>query len=160
MTAASAAIAFAAAAQVDANTMLRSHAILWAAALVLAMVGAACASAFSEPLDAAACAMAIALSSAVAVFAGGPVLDAIPRWLLEGALIFNPLVAMAGAANIDLFRMELLYQVSPLAHRHVDYPAPVTVFAAYVLVAVALLLVAARRFNREAVTFSVERTRT
>ena len=157
MTAASAAIAVVAVPEVDASTMAQSHAIVWAAALFLTMVGATCASMFSEPLDAAACAMAIALSVALALFAAGPVLDAIPRWLLDGALILNPLVAVASAASFDLFRTELLYQLSPLAHRHVDYPAPATAFVTYILFAFALLLLTARRFNRRAGTSSLER---
>ena len=157
LTAASAAIAFVAAPQVDASTMVQSHAIVWAAALLFTMVGAACASMFSEPLDGAACALTMTISSAIGIFAAGPVLDAIPRWLLHGALIFNPLVAVSSAASFDVFRTELLYQLSPLAHRHVGYPAPATVFVTYVLVALALLLLTARQFKRRAFTPSVER---
>lgn len=157
MTAAFAAIAFVAAPQVDASTMVQSHAIVWAVALLFTMVGATCASMFSEPLDAAACAMTVALSGAVGIFAASPMLDAIPRWLLDGALILNPFVAVSSAASFDLFRTELLYQLSPLAHRHVDYPAPATAFVTYVLLAFLLLLVTARRFNRRAGSSSVER---
>jgi hypothetical protein len=157
MTATSAVIAFAMRAPIDANTVLRSHVILWAAALALATLGAMCAAIFGEPLDAAACAIGAALFAATALFVGGPALDNIPRWLLDASLVANPIVATAASANIDLFRMDLLYQLSPLAHRHVEYPAATTTFAAYVLIAAASLLFTARQFTSRVTRRSVER---
>ena len=49
------------------------------------------------------------------------------------------------AASIDIFRMDLLYQLSPLAHRQVDYPSFTAAFGAYVSVAVVLLFLSARQ---------------
>ena len=124
---------------------LQSHAILWSAALALAAFGALCGRMSREPLDAAACAVGLALLTAFALFAAGPVLDSIPAGLLHAALAANPIVATAAAASIDIFRMDLLYQLSPLAHRQVDYPSFTAAFGAYVSVAVVLLFLSARQ---------------
>ena len=157
MTATSVVIAFAIRSPIDASTLLLSHVILWAAALALAALGAVCAAIFGEPLDAAACAIGVALVASTSVFVGGPVLDSIPRWLVNASLIGNPIVATAASANIDLFRMDLLYQVSPLAHRHVEYPTAATTFVVYVLIAAASLFLTARQFNNRVIKLSVER---
>ncbi len=146
MTAISAAIAVAMRTTIDAD-MLRSHATLGMAALTFAALGAACARMFREPLDAAACAIGIALVAAFALFAAGPVLDSTPRWLLRAVLVINPVVATAAAASIDILRMDMLYQLSPLAHRHVDYPVLTTTLAVYVLFAAGLLGLSARQFT-------------
>jgi hypothetical protein len=157
MTVTSAVIVFTIRAPIDANTVLRSHVILWAAALTLATLGAVCAPMFDEPLDAAACAIGIALVVTTPVFVGGPALDSIPRWLVNASLVVNPIVATAASANIDLFRMDLLYRLSPLAHGHIEYPAASTTFAVYVLLAAVSLLLAARQFNSRVIGLSVER---
>lgn len=157
MTATSALIAFTIRAPIDANTLLLSHVMLWAAALALATLGAVCAPMFEEPLDAAACAIGVALAATTPVFVGGPALDSIPRWLVNASLVANPIVATAASANIDLFRMDLLYRLSPLAHGHVEYPAATTTLAAYVLIAAASLLLTARLFNNRVIKLSVER---
>jgi len=146
MVALSAALSAAMRTTMDASTMLSAHAILAAAALALATLGAGCARLFREPLDAAACATCVALLTGFAVFASGPVLDDLPRWVLEAALAVNPVVATASSAGIDIFRMDLLYQLSPLAHRQVEYPEFSTTFGAYVLSASAWLVLSARPF--------------
>jgi hypothetical protein len=92
-----------------------------------------------------------------AVFAAGPVLDGLPRRVLDAALVANPVVATAAGANLDLFRMNLFYQLSPLAHRQVDYPAVAVALAAYTLMAVGMLLLAAGRLDRTRPTFTLER---
>lgn len=157
MTVTSAVIVFTIRAPIDAKTVLLSHLVLWAAAMALATLGAVCAPLFDEPLDAVACAIGIALVVTTPVFVGGPALDSIPRWLVNASLVVNPIVATAASANIDLFRMDLLYRLSPLAHGHVEYPAATTAFAVYVLLAAALLLLTARQCNSSAIGFSVER---
>jgi hypothetical protein len=129
-------------------TLATSHAVFWAAALALAALGAVCGSVLSEALDAAACALGIALIVGLGLFAVGPVLDAIPRRLIDVALVGNPIVASAAAANIDIFRTEPFYRLSPLAHIQIDYPTPATTFIWYALVAVALFVGSARRLGR------------
>ena len=144
MTALSAAAVLTLRGTLDASSWLHAHAVLWSAALALAAFGALCGRMFPEPLDAAACAIGVALLTALALFAAGPLLDTLPAWLLDAALTSNPIVATAAAASIDIFRMDLLYQASPLAHRLVDYPSFTAAFGAYVSLTVVLLFLSAR----------------
>ncbi len=147
MTALSLAIMLETRAPIDAVMLVRTHAILSMAALAFAATGALCARMFREPLDAAACATATALFATFALFTGGPAIDSVPRWLLDAALVVNPIVAMEASANIDIFRTDLVYQLSPLAHRQIDYPAFSTALGAYALIALALLVLSARQFS-------------
>jgi hypothetical protein len=157
MTAASAAIVLAMQTAMESRPLVWSHAILWAAALALAMLGAACASMFREPLDAGAAAVGVALLGTIALFAAGPALDLLPGSVLDAALAVNPIVTTAAAADLDLWRMPLLYQLSPLAHRQVEYPAGGTALTAYLLIAGALLFLAVRQFTIKADNISIER---
>jgi hypothetical protein len=118
-----------------ARVIVVSHLTLGAAALALGALGAFCALVFRDVLDAAACSASIAIVSACGVIvAGAPIRD-LPTPLLNAALLASPVVATASAANIDIFRSELLYQISPVAHRLFEYPAWYTASALYVLVA-------------------------
>jgi hypothetical protein len=102
--------------------VLTSHATLGAVALALAAFGAWCGALFRDPLDAAACSSIIVLVAAGGLFvAGASVADA-PPGLLDAALTASPLVAVASAAHIDIVRMGVPYQISPLAHLQVNYP--------------------------------------
>ena len=144
LTAASALTVLALGPTIEPVTLAASHAMLWAAALLLAALGAVCGSVLSEALDAAACALGIALVVGLGVFAVGPVLDVVPRRLLNAALVGNPIVASAAAAHVDIFRTEPFYRLSPLAHIQIDYPTPATTFIWYALVAVVLFVGSAR----------------
>jgi hypothetical protein len=157
VTAASAAAALALQSSFDAAALLRSHAMLWTIALAFAAMGAAAAAAIARPLDGAAAAIGAAVMAVTAVFAAGPALDGLPRRVLDGALVANPVVATAAGANLDLFRMNLFYQLSPLAHRQVDYPPVAVALAAYTLMAVGMLLLAAGRLDRTRPTLTLER---
>jgi hypothetical protein len=157
MTATSAMGVFAAGTTMEVRTVVWSHAILWAAALTLSMLGAACASIYREPLDAGAAAVGLAVLGTIALFAGGPALDAIPEALLQAALAVNPIVATAASADIDLWRTHVLYQVSPFAHRHVEFPDIGTTLVAYLLIAGALWLLAARLVMHKIDNPSLER---
>jgi hypothetical protein len=159
-TASSAAIALALQSSIDASALLKSHAMLWTVALTFAAMGAACAAMLAEPLDGAATATGAAVLAATALFAAGPALDRVPPRLLDAALVVNPVVATAVGANLDLFRMGLFYQLSPLAHRQVDYPAAAVALAAYALMAVGMLLLAAARLDRRRPTVTIERMAT
>ena len=156
LTLVSAAIAFAMRTSLDAGVIWRAHAILWAAALALMALGAACSAAFGESLDAAACAVGLALLATAGLFAAGPALDSVPRALLDGALTVNPIVATAAAANVDIFRMEPLYRLSPIAHRPIEYPDPTTAFVTQM--AIAVILTMCVRGPSRTRTLSPERT--
>lgn len=124
-----------------------SHATLASAAVALVALGALCAATFRDRLDAAAAAItAVMVLSAGVLVAGAPVADA-PRAVIEAALMASPVVAIASAAGIDLARTETLYQVSPLARLHFDYPTWY-VASAWYLAAACLFSIAASRVMR------------
>jgi hypothetical protein len=112
-----------------------SHATLAAVALALAAFGAFCGTAFSDPLDAAACSLTIVLLAAGGLLVAGASVSEAPRALLDLAMTASPLIAMTSAAHIDIVRMDMLYVISPLAHLQVSYPSWQTACAAYSLVA-------------------------
>jgi hypothetical protein len=103
--------------------VLAVHATLGAATIALVAVGALCRRVFADVLDAAACGVTAAVVAGFGVFIIGPAAIDLPAPLLNLALIASPLVAVASAANVDIFRGELLYQLSPIAHRQFEYPA-------------------------------------
>ena len=155
MTGASALIAFAMRPGIEAMALAQCHAIIWAAALALGTLGTTSACLLSDPLDAAACAVVIAGGAAFSVLVAGPALDPLPPALLDAVLTVNPIVGVAAAAGIDLFRMEPLYRMSSLAH--VEYPAAASTFGVHVLISVALLLLTARDGHRRRTITSIER---
>jgi hypothetical protein len=110
-------------ARVPWPTAMATHLTLGAAAIALAMFGAWCGSTFGDPLDAAACSLAVTLMATCGFFFLGSLIEDLPTPMLNAALLANPIVAVASAANIDLLRFEFLYQISPIAHRRFDYPA-------------------------------------
>lgn len=122
-----------------------SHATLGAVALALAAFGVLCATAFHDPLDAAACSLLIVMvATGGLLVAGASVADA-PRALIDVALTASPLVTIAAAAHIDIVRMGVPYQISPLAHIELEYPAWYTASAWYVAVAAACFAAATWR---------------
>jgi hypothetical protein len=118
----------------DADAMrfvATSHAVLASATVVLAALGAWLGSVFREPLDAAAIALTIAVTAAYGVLvAGAPVGELSPA-MLKAALLASPVMSVATAAHVDLVRTDIWYQISPLAHVHLEYPAWTTVCGSY-----------------------------
>ena len=100
-----------------------SHATLFAVALALAAFGAFCGVAFADPLDAAACSLTVVLIATGGLLVAGVAVADAPRPVIDVALTASPLVAMASAAHIDVMRMGVPYQISPLAHLQLEYPA-------------------------------------
>jgi hypothetical protein len=112
-----------------------SHATLAAVGLALSGFGAFCGVTFRDPLDAAAISLSVVLlATGGLLVAGASVADA-PRELITLALTASPLMVLTSAAHIDLARMGVPYQISPLAHMQVDYPAWYAACAWYLLVA-------------------------
>jgi hypothetical protein len=99
------------------------HATLGASMCALAALGSCYRAAFADVLDAAICGVATSAVLGFGVFLIGPTAIDLPGPLLSVMLITNPLVAVASATSVDLFRGELLYQLSPIAHRQFQYPA-------------------------------------
>ena len=103
-------------------TALEAHLTLGAATLALGALGVWCGSAFRDPLDAAASSLAAALVATCGLLCLGSFSADLPTPIVNAALLANPIVAVASAANIDLLRFEFLYQTSPIVHRTFDYP--------------------------------------
>jgi len=110
---------------------LVSYATVGTIGFALAALGAWCGSVWRDPLDAAACSVGIAMLAAFGIFAAGPLAANLPTPVVYAALIANPIVSAASAADVDIFRTDLLYRISPLAHGRFDYPAWFTPLAAY-----------------------------
>jgi len=125
-----------------------SHAALWAATLAVAAGGALCASVLSHPLDAAACAVGLALMVAAGVLVAGPVIGNAPTSVINAALQASPIVAVASAADVDILRMDVLYRLSPLAHVRFDYPHWQATCGWYVGLAITVLVAMTRTFGR------------
>jgi hypothetical protein len=102
--------------------VVTTHLTLTAVALALAAVGAVFGSWLRQPLDAAACSLTLAVAAAVGLLVAGAPVARIPRPVVEWGLTASPFVALTSAAHVDIFRMGLLYQISPLAHLRIDYP--------------------------------------
>ena len=102
--------------------VLQSHVTIAAVVFALMAWGALCGTWFRNPLDAAACSVAFAVSATGGLLVAGAVVADMPPSVLGWGLIANPLVVVASAAHIDIVRTDLLYQISPLAHIQFDYP--------------------------------------
>jgi hypothetical protein len=110
-----------------------SHAVLASATLALAGLGAWLGTRFREPLDAAAVSLTIALAAAYGVLVAGAAVGELPAPVLKAALLASPVMTVATAAHVDLVRSDIWYQISPLAHVRLEYPAWTTVCGSYLL---------------------------
>jgi hypothetical protein len=125
----------------DALTfVLTSHAVLAAAALSLVAFGGLCAAVCADVLDAAACAVCVVLVATAGVLVAGAAVADAPRVLVDAALTASPIVTIASAANVDVVRMDVLYQISPLSHIGFEYPAWYSACGWYLFAASACLI--------------------
>lgn len=120
------------------------HVTLGSSILALAGIGALCRAACDDALDAIGASVVAGVAAAFGVFALGAFAADMPTSLLNLLLAANPVVAVASAADIDLFRGAFLYQLSPIAHREFQYPAWQWAAAIYGCVSIAAFLAAAR----------------
>src|SRR5947207_450317 len=123
-----------------------SQAVVASAAFAAGAIGAYCAVLFVDVLDAAAISLAIVIVFAGTVFAAGPAIADLPTSALNAALLTNPIVSAAAAANVDLFRSAFLYDHSPIAHGLFAYPVWYAASGVYLLVT-AVMLIATSRFS-------------
>jgi hypothetical protein len=130
-----------------------SHVTLALAAIAFGLLGAWAGVVLAHPLDAAGAAIAASLVLATAVLLAGPIIDGLPRWAVDAALVASPVVSVAAAANIDLFRTELLYQLSPLASLGFGYPSWVTSCLLYGAAAAVCVSGTARAISRASTSF-------
>jgi hypothetical protein len=120
--------------------VLLSHATLVVTGLALAALGGWLGSTFRDPLDAAALSTGVALVAALGLFALGPLGSDLSTGIVNAALSASPIVSVAWAADVDLLRIDLLYRISPLAHRQFTYPvwySPLLWYGTLLLVSVA-----------------------
>jgi hypothetical protein len=120
--------------------VLLSHATLGVTGFALAALGAWLGSTFRDPLDAAALSTGVALVAALGLFALGPLGSNLSTGIVNAALSASPIVSVAWAADVDLLRIDLLYRISPLAHRQFAYPmwySPLLLYGTLLLVSLA-----------------------
>jgi hypothetical protein len=134
-----------------------SHATLWVATVTLTALGAFFASACTDPLDAAAAAVGASVVMAASVFVLGSVIAEAPTGAIDIALLASPIVSIASAANLDIFRSDVLYRLSPIAHISVNYPPWQAAFEWYALVALACFLATAVNLKKRRRTLPIER---
>jgi hypothetical protein len=120
------------------------HVTLGAAFLAACALGIGCGQWFDDPLDAAACSLALSACASFGIFVLGPATAGAPAAAIDAALTLSPVSATASAADIDIFRSEPLYRLSPLAHTHLVYPAWTTATLVYIVIALAFLAGASR----------------
>ena len=110
-----------------------SHAVLASATLALAALGALLGTWLRDPLDAAAVSVGLAVAAAYGVLVAGAPVAQMSAPLLKAALLASPVMTVATAAHVDLVRTDIWYQISPLAHVQLEYPAWSTVCGWYLL---------------------------
>jgi hypothetical protein len=142
---------------VDIGAIIPPYLTMAVAALAMASVGAAAGEWLEHPLDAAACACVLCLAAGLGVLVAGPLVDGASAPAVSAGLFASPVVAVASAADIDLFRGEPLYRFSPIAHGQFEYPAWPTACVCYAAVAVACFACVVFMSSRERRTLSGER---
>jgi hypothetical protein len=134
----------------------QSHLTLFAVTLALAAGGALCAALFRHPLDAAAVALVSSLVAAGGLLVAGSSMADVPRSVIAIALTASPVFAVASAAHIDIVRMDVPYQISPLAHMQMAYPEWASTSAWYL--AGAALACAGLAWKSQRATAALERS--
>ena len=113
------------------------HAALLISMLTLASLGRLARGVFSNTLAAGLAGLVAAIVITVGPFALGPLLQDAPLSLCRVIFFANPLVNIASAADIDLLHVDVIYRLSPLAHRGVALPAWITACSAYAVLGLA-----------------------
>jgi hypothetical protein len=126
--------------------LVHSHSTLGAVTLALAGLGILAAATVDDPLDAVAAASTSSALLGGFIFFFGPLLADLPTSVLNVGVLVNPVVAIASAADLDIFRAAGLYEISPLAHLRFDYPVWSAPIMFFLILAVSSLGLAGR-FN-------------
>jgi hypothetical protein len=143
--------------QADLALLLVSRTVLWGSTFALGTIGAMCALYFFDPLDAAGCALGLALVVTTGAIAIGPLALDLPTAVVDAALVASPLVAVASAADIDILRGDVMYRLSPIAHARFDYPSWETAFGLSIAAVLVCLTAMALNINRMGRTQSAGR---
>jgi len=142
---------------VDAAAVVPPYLTMSVAALAMASFGAAAREWLEHPLDAAAWALIVCLVAGLGVLVAGPLVDGASAQAVNSGLFASPVVAVASAADIDLFRGEPLYRFSPIAHSQFEYPAWQTACLWYAAVGALCIACIGFMANRDRRTLSAER---
>ena len=94
-------------------------------------------SALSSDMAAGLAGVVTAIGLSIGPFALGPLLRDGSLSLYGWILFANPLVTIASAAGIDLLHVDVIYQLSPLAHRGVALPAWMAACSTYAVLGLA-----------------------
>lgn len=129
-----------------------SHITLAAVGLALVAFGALCGVVFGDALDAAAVSLSTVLIAAGGLLVAGAAVGDLPRHVIHGLMTASPLIVITAAAEIDIVRMGLPYQISPLAHLQVDYPTWHIACGSYLAVAALCFVGVSRRVRTWSIT--------
>lgn len=121
------------------RTAAAAHITLAAGAMALGSLGALCGRVFRHPLDGAAVGVSLALLLTIGTLLAGPSVTDLSHVLIDGTLLASPLVTTAAAADIDILRMDVFYQVSPLARVGTEYSEWYVATPVYLVVTAACL---------------------
>jgi hypothetical protein len=115
----------------ERDLLATSHATLFAVGFALTGLGALSAVLFPDQLDAMAFSVLLVIVLTGALLVTGTVFADMPRGVINAAVVSSPLLTIASAAHIDVARMTVPYQMSPLAHVQVHYLAWYSASALY-----------------------------
>ena len=119
------------------TALAAAHVLLGATGFLFAAIGALAAAYVPHELDAALIAVGSALLAGVGALGAGPLMAAWPERALNIILTLTPPVAIGAAANIDVFHLDAVYRVSPIAHVQFAYPSWPVAIVLYLTLALA-----------------------
>lgn len=100
-----------------------SHVVVAVVGLTLVALGQAAAQRIPSLVDAAGVSLALSLGASAVLLVGGPATAELGEQAINAGLLANPLIAMTAAADIDLLRTPVLYDLAPISHRRFSYPS-------------------------------------
>lgn len=101
------------------------------AVVALAQWGRVFRMAVGDDMSAGLAGLLVSLIVTIGPFTIGPWMRDLPVGAVEWLLLANPLVTVSTAAGIDFLHLDLIYRLSPLAHRGVALPAWTTACIGY-----------------------------
>lgn len=107
------------------------HAALAVALVALAQIGLVARIVLGDELLAGMAGLLLSLALTIGPFALGPLAGDLSSHASRWILFVNPLVTVSSAAGIDFLHLDLIYRISPLAHRGVALPAWTAACGAY-----------------------------
>ena len=114
-----------------------AHAALLVAVAAMTQLGRIIRLASHDPLLAGLAGLLFSVALTIGPFVLGPLMSNVPLSAFTWMLFANPLVTVSTAAGIDLLHLDLIYRLSPLAHRGVALPAWTTACSGYAVLGLA-----------------------